>query len=164
MSIRVKKNYLIFDGTKFRCAIGKNGFIKEKCEGDGCSPIGTYKIDKVFYRKDRIKDICTDIETIEINPKDGWCDDQTQQQYNKLIQFPYSYSAEHLYRDDDIYNIICVLNHNQNPIVSGLGSAIFIHVASHSFTPTEGCIALRQSDLLNILSKITSNTEIVFGD
>ena len=164
MSLRVKKNYLIFNGIKFRCAIGKNGFIKEKCEGDGCSPIGTFKIEKIYYRKDRIRNIKSEIEIIEIDPNDGWCDDQNHQQYNKLIQFPFSYSAENLYREDNIYNIICVLNHNQNPTVKGLGSAIFIHVASDSFTPTEGCVALKQSDLLTILSKVTSNTEIVFGD
>ena len=164
MVLRVKKNYLIFDGKKYRCAIGKNGFIKEKFEGDGCSPIGSFKIERIFFRKDRVQKIQSKIETIEIDQKDGWCDDQNHHQYNKLIQFPFSYSAEHLYREDNMYNIICVLNHNQNPTVSGLGSAIFIHVASDLFTPTEGCIALEESDLLTILLKITPNTEIVFGD
>ena len=104
MVLRVKKNYLIFDGKKYRCAIGKNGFIKEKCEGDGCSPIGSFKIERIFFRKDRVQKIQSKIETIEIDQKDGWCDDQNHHQYNKLIQFPFL-----IVPSTSIVKIICII-------------------------------------------------------
>ena len=164
MSLRVQKNYLIFNNIKYRCAIGKNGFIKEKKEGDGCTPIGSFKFKKIFYRKDRIKNIHSKIQINEIKLDDGWCDDSNHEFYNQFIQFPFSYNAEHLYREDNLYNIICTLDHNQNPTVSGLGSAIFIHVASDSYKATEGCVALKQSDLLTILEKVDLNTQVIIGD
>ena len=55
----------------------------------------------------------------------GWCDDPTSKSYNKLVKFPFKYSAEKLYRKDNIYDLILVLNYNLNPIRKGKGSAIF---------------------------------------
>ena len=53
-----------------------------------------------------------DFQTIPINKNSGWCDDIRSTYYNKFIKFPFSYNAEFLYREDDIYNIICVINYN----------------------------------------------------
>ena len=90
--------------------------------------------------------------------------DPNQKEYNQLIQFPFSFSAEKLYREDSLYNLVCVLNYNINPITPGLGSAIFIHVANDDFKPTEGCVALKQEDLTYLLSFIDDKTEIILGD
>lgn len=90
--------------------------------------------------------------------------DPSQKEYNKLIRFPYNFSAEKLYRDDSLYNIVCVLNYNTNPIIPGLGSAIFIHVANDEYASTEGCVALKQKDLIFLLGLIDNNTEIILGD
>ena len=59
----------------------------------------------------------------------GWCNDPTSKQYNKLVYFSTSYRYEKLYRKENTYDIILVLNYNMNPIVKNKGSAIFIHVA-----------------------------------
>ena len=83
--------------------------------------------------------------------------------YNKKIKFPFSDSAEKLFRDDDRYDIVCVTNHNQNPIISGRGSAIFIHVASNNYSATAGCIALSLHDLTEILSTLNNASELHFG-
>ena len=161
MSIRIKKNYLIFNNIKYRCAIGKSGFTTNKREGDGCTPIGTYKINEILYRNDKIKKINTNIKTRKIQLTDGWCDDPKHILYNQMIRFPFDHTAEHLYRNDNLYDILCVLNHNQNPIVPEMGSAIFIHIAKKSYAPTEGCIALKQVELLDIISAINKDTKIV---
>ncbi len=36
---------------------------------------------------------------------------------------------KNLYRKDNIYDLIVVLNYNMNPIIKNKGSAIFIHIA-----------------------------------
>ena len=46
----------------------------------------------------------------------GWCDDPKSKKYNKLIKLPFNYSFEKLYRKENIYDIILVLNYNMNPI------------------------------------------------
>tara|TARA_B100001093_G_scaffold197990_2_gene190351 strand:- start:2246 stop:2740 length:495 start_codon:yes stop_codon:yes gene_type:complete len=164
MSIRVKKNYLIFKGKQFKCSIGKSGFSINKKEGDGCTPVGTFYIENVYYRADKIKSLETNINKVKINKIDGWCDDPSQKEYNQLINFPYDFSAEELYREDSLYNIVCVLNYNTNPVKPGIGSAIFIHVAKEGYKPTEGCIALKQEDLIFLLSFIDKKTKIILGD
>ena len=164
MCIRVKKNYLTFKDDQFQCSIGRSGFSENKKEGDGFTPIGTFYIEKIYYREDKIKNLDTKINKFIINESDGWCDDPSQKEYNQLIQFPFSFSAEKLYREDSLYNLVCVLNYNINPITPGLGSAIFIHVANDDFKPTEGCVALKQEDLTYLLSFIDDKTEIILGD
>ncbi len=90
----------------------------------------------------------------------GWCDDPISKDYNKLIRFPFKYSAEKLYRRDNIYDIILVLNYNFNPIIKNKGSAIFIHVAKRNYKLTKGCVAVRKKDLKKIVKQINKKTII----
>ncbi len=90
----------------------------------------------------------------------GWCDDPKSKLYNKLINFPFKYSAEKLYRKENTYDIILVLNFNLNPVRKNKGSAIFIHVAKKNFQPTQGCIALNKSDLIELVKSIKKNTVV----
>lgn len=141
----------IFTGPeiKFRCAIGKGGMTEaaEKREGDGASPIGEWEMRRVLYRADRIAPPETDLPCSPISKHDGWCDDPADPLYNRPVALPYPASHEKLWRDDHAYDIIVELGHNDNPPVSGLGSAIFLHVAKPDYAPTEGCIALSETDL-----------------
>ena len=91
----------------------------------------------------------------------GWCDDSRSKKYNKLIQFPFKYSAEKLYRHDNIYDILLVLNFNTNPVRRNKGSAIFIHIAKKKFEPTEGCVAVSKRNLKNIIEKINKKTTVM---
>ena len=163
MSMRIKNNYLVYNGKKYKCSIGRNGFSDEKKEGDGCTPIGVFQVTEILFRKDKLKHLITNYHLQVISPSDGWCDDPSSSYYNKKIKFPFSNSAEKLYRDDDRYDIVCVTNHNQSPIISGRGSAIFIHVASNDYSATAGCIALSLQDLTEILSTLTKTSDLHFG-
>ena len=90
----------------------------------------------------------------------GWCNDSHSKDYNKLIELPSIYSYEKLYKKENIYDIILVLNYNMNPVVKNRGSAIFIHVARKNYKKTEGCVALRKKHLLEIVKLMKSNTMI----
>ena len=93
----------------------------------------------------------------------GWCDDNASKLYNKLIKFPFKYSAEKLWKLKRIYDLIIVINYNLSPIIKNKGSAIFIHIARKNYSPTEGCIALNKKDLLFLLSKVNNKTKLIIN-
>ena len=160
MELLVKNNHLFVRGEKLQCAIGLNGLTENKREGDLSTPIGTFYFDKVYYRADRLGNMKFIIDSSVINKNDGWCDDQKSELYNRHIQFPFQKSAERLYRDDHIYDIICVLNYNTSPIIPGLGSAIFLHIAKPGFLGTKGCVAIERDALIAIATNLTADSTI----
>ena len=160
MIIINKSGYLKYKDFKFKCALGKAGIGEKKREGDNVTPTGTFKIVKIYYRSDRVKKISSKLRLIEITKNMGWCDDPNSKNYNKLINLPSKYSHEKLFKKNNIYNVIVVLNYNMKPIIKNKGSAIFIHIAKNNYQPTQGCIALKKNDLLKLLSKIGRNIKI----
>ena len=163
MIIVKKTGYIKYKNFEFRCALGKNGIKKKIKEGDNITPKGTFKIKTVYYRKDKVKKILTSIKIEKIKKNMGWCDDPRSATYNKLINLPNKYSYERLYRKDNIYDLIIVLNYNMSPVIKNKGSAIFIHVANNNYNPTRGCVALSKIDLLKILNNINKRTKIKIG-
>jgi len=103
------------------------------------------------------------LKKIKIKKNMGWCDDVNSKFYNKQIEINKKISYEKLYRKDNVYDIIVVLNYNINPIIKGKGSAIFLHVAKKNYKKTQGCIALKKNELLNLISKIKKNTQVKIG-
>ena len=161
MHILINKKFLIYNNYKVKCALGKRGIGNKNIEGDFITPKGVYKIKYLLYRKDRVKKIKSKLKKIIIKKDMGWCDDSKSILYNKLIKLPFNYKYEKLYRSNNIYDIILVLNYNMNPIKKNKGSAIFIHVAKKEYKKTDGCIAIKKRDLLQIIDKIKINTKVI---
>ena len=160
MIIVKKTGYLQYKNLKFRCALGKAGIKKKEKEGDNVTPKGIFKITSVYYRPDRIKNIITIIKKIKIKKNMGWCDDPDSHFYNQQISIPNKFNHEKLYRNDNLYDLILVLNYNTNPIIKNKGSAIFVHIAKKNYKKTKGCIALKKKNLIELISKIKKNTKI----
>ena len=164
MNITVKKNRLLtIANYKLKCSIGKSGIRKIKKEGDLATPKGTFKLGYLYYRKDRVKGIKTTIKKKIIKKNMGWCNDAKSKKYNKEIKFPFQYSAEKLYRKDNIYDLFINIKYNQTPVVKGKGSAIFLHLSSKKYRPTKGCVAIIKKDFIKILPLITNKTKISIG-
>lgn len=138
--------------TTMTAIIGKNGITRHKQEGDLCTPVGHFTLRKVYYRADRTPRPATVLPVFPINPQDGWCDDPTSPLYNHPVTRPSAARHEALWREDDVYNLIVVIGYNDSPAIPGKGSAIFIHLQRPEHTPTEGCVALTQCDLLKVLA------------
>jgi L,D-peptidoglycan transpeptidase YkuD (ErfK/YbiS/YcfS/YnhG family) len=138
-----------------RCALGPAGVkpAAEKREGDGASPAGVWPIREVWYRPDRAPPPATELRVHAMCRSDGWCDDPADPAYNRHVKLPYEASAERLWRDDEIYDIVVVLGHNDDPPVPELGSCIFLHICRPGFPPTEGCVAITRPDLEELLGK-----------
>ena len=159
MHILINKKYLTYNKLKIKCAIGKKGIGYKKKEGDLITPIGLFKIKYILYRKDRVK-ISTKLKKKFIKREMGWCDDPKSIHYNKLVKIPLAFRHEKLFKKENIYDIIIVLDYNMNPIKKNKGSAIFIHVAKNNFKKTEGCVAIKKLNLKKLLKEINKNTKV----
>lgn len=153
--------------ARYPCAIGISGAIAQadKREGDGRTPLGRFALRSVLYRADRL-DLPTSLSAqlqLPVRPlarDDGWCDQPGHPAYNRPVHHPLAASAEKLWREDGRYDIIVTLGHNDDPVIDGLGSAIFWHCAApdpdgrsaHGLLPTAGCVALLRDDLLACLT------------
>ena len=159
MHIIINENYLTYNKYKVKCAIGKRGIGLKRKEGDLITPKGEYKIKFILYRKDRLK-IKTNLKKIVIKRNMGWCDDPRSNKYNQLIKLPFKYNHEKLFRKENIYDVILVLNYNMRPVKKNKGSAIFIHIAKKDYKKTEGCVAIKKIHLLNIIKNILPNIKV----
>ena len=160
MNIELKNKFLYFQNYKLRCSIGKRGISSKKREGDYKTPRGNYKFKYVLYRKDRISNLNSKLKKIIIKKNYGWCDDPRSKNYNRLINFPFKYSAEKLWLKENTYDIILVMNYNLNPIIKFKGSAIFLHIAKKKYQNTKGCIAISKKNMKFLISKINKKTKI----
>jgi L,D-peptidoglycan transpeptidase YkuD (ErfK/YbiS/YcfS/YnhG family) len=66
-----------------------------------------------------------------------------------------------MWRDDALYDVVVEISHNDNPPIPGAGSAVFLHIAKPDYAATEGCVALKHADLLEILKDASPETKIV---
>lgn len=140
-------------GVACRCVLGKGGVrgLRIKREGDGASPLGIWPMRRVFFRPDRLAPPQTGLDLVPLAPHDGWCDDPADPLYNRPVSLPYPARHEQLWRDEPVYDLIVELGYNDDPVVPGLGSAIFLHLMHGDGRQTEGCIALDLHDLLDVL-------------
>ena len=161
MTIFVKnKHTLQIDEFKLRCCIGKKGSTRNKKEGDKKTPTGTYKIENLYFRKDRKEKPLTLLKCIEIKKNMGWCNDiRFPKKYNKLIKIQKTIRHEKLRRKDYKYDLFIPIKYNFNKPITGLGSCIFIHITKN-YKPTAGCIGLKEKDFLIMLKLIKKNSTI----
>ena len=159
MLIHLKnKDTLIVDDFRFKCCIGKNGLKKSKIEGDKCTPKGIFSIGTIYYRKDRVTKPSINLKTKIIKKNMGWCNDPKHKFYNKEIKINKSIRFEKLFRKDNKYDYLIVINYN-NKIIPYKGSAIFLHLTKN-YSPTSGCIAVKKKDFLILLKLINKKTKI----
>ena len=148
----------------FRATLGRAGLVRAKREGDHATPVGQFLMREVLYRPDRVSAPRTRLPFRSLAPQDGWCDDPADSRYNRRVRLPYPARAESLWREDRLYDLIVPLGYNDDPVVPGLGSAIFLHVARADFASTEGCIALALDDLLSVLEEADATSRVVVRD
>ena len=158
----VSPTQLRADDKEYACVVGKSGIRADKREGDGATPSGSYPLRACYYRPDRITPPpLTELPLIALSPADGWCDDPTHPLYNKPVKLPFSARHETLWREDHCYDLIIPLGYNDDPVIPGKGSAIFLHLMHDDGRATEGCVALRKADLVELLPQLSSTTKLV---
>ena len=149
-----RRGFITFKNYRIPCVFGRAGIIRQKKEGDGGTPKGFLRARRVYYKRGVVVRPKTKLPIKALRHNDGWCDDPNNKMYNKFVKLPFDGSYENLWRSDNLYNYIVVLDHNIRPVRKGKGSAIFLHVASEDFKPTEGCIAVSEKNMLQLLEHL----------
>ena len=151
-----------FQGRRFCCAVGRGGIGVKRGEGDGITPLGTYRLGGVGYRSDRVSFDAPALDCWPINLVDIWSDDPRDPRYNQEIRArSHRFSHEKLRRADPLYDIFAIVDYNWPDAKAGAGSAIFLHKWRKPRHPTEGCIAFDELDLVEILSGWTERSRLI---
>jgi L,D-peptidoglycan transpeptidase YkuD (ErfK/YbiS/YcfS/YnhG family) len=137
---------------------GRRGFASpgEKKEGDGRTPIGVYPLELAFgYAPESL----TKMVYRQALDDDVWVDDPDSPDYNRWVKRGETRAAsfEWMRRQDGLYRYGVVIGYNTNPVIMGLGSAIFLHVWKGRDKPTAGCIAVSADDLVGILGRLDAS-------
>jgi len=151
-----------WEGKSFPCRIGQGGTVDafDKREGDGATPRGIFPLRYGFYRPDRLPAPTSRLAFHPVTTADLWCDTPDHPAYNRWVKAPFSASHEDLMRDDIAYDLILVIGHNDDPPITGLGSAVFIHLDRPDHRSTLGCIAVEPDTLIAILRAASPGDEI----
>ena len=143
--------------------LGRTGFAAHKQEGDGATPIGSYRLIEGYFRADRITLPPTALPMHAITPDMGWCDDPVHAAYNRRVALPFAASHEALWREDHCYDLFLVIGYNTEHPQPGRGSAIFLHLLHDDGRPTAGCVAVSRETLLELLPELTPESWILLG-
>jgi len=150
-------------GSSTPAAVGRSGVKLGKREGDGATPAGTYPLVCVLYRPDRIAPPASHLPVRALACSDGWVDDPTDANYNRLVTLPYPASAERMWREDGLYDALVVIGYNTQPVIAGAGSAIFLHIATPDLSSTAGCIAIGKDVLFGLLPLLGAGSKITIS-
>lgn len=133
--------------------IGKRGFAPfgRKVEGDRKTPSGLFPLGTAFGYKAFAK---TKLDYRQATAKDCWVDDPRSPDYNRWVPIPppAGVSHEKMRRADELYRLGLVIRYNEDPVVPGKGSAIFLHIRRTDRVGTAGCVALLPAEVAALLA------------
>jgi L,D-peptidoglycan transpeptidase YkuD (ErfK/YbiS/YcfS/YnhG family) len=159
-SAETSQGWAMLGARRWRCTVGEGGIREDKVEGDAATPAGEYPLRRIYFRNDRLVLPKVRLPARPISEHDGWCDDPRSATYNRLVHVPNDWSAEKMWREDGLYDLVVVVGYNDDPPEGEWGSAIFLHIAREDYAPTKGCVALSQADLLELMPLIGPQTRL----
>jgi L,D-peptidoglycan transpeptidase YkuD (ErfK/YbiS/YcfS/YnhG family) len=160
---RPSQGWLVAGPQILPVALGRGGIKANKFEGDGGTPRGTFHPVRVWWRNDRHPQPKTHLPTRAIRHNDAWSEDPADRHYNRAVERKEGDDGDRLMRADHLYDFIIEIDHNTRPRIAGRGSAVFLHLARENFSPTAGCVGLTRRAMLQLLSRLGTQTRIVIG-
>lgn len=130
--------------------VGKDGVSENSSESNSHTPKGIFDLEFAFGTEP-LENLS--IEYKQINENCYWIDDPESELYNQWVESENIYwnSAEHLIEYPESYKYAVSINYNMTPVVPYAGSAIFLHCNDLNYDYTAGCIAIAESNMLDIL-------------
>jgi L,D-peptidoglycan transpeptidase YkuD (ErfK/YbiS/YcfS/YnhG family) len=148
-------------GGPYPARVGRNGIRKNRREGDGTTPIGTFRIGRVMYGNEPNPGVKFRYQRLRCG--DWWNEDPSSPTYNTLRRLrcgqqpPFRATGLGMWQERTAYPHLAVVEFNMNPVVPGRGSGIFLH--AQTGRPTNGCISLRRVDLARVLRWLSPSAE-----
>jgi L,D-peptidoglycan transpeptidase YkuD (ErfK/YbiS/YcfS/YnhG family) len=140
-------------GGPYPARVGHNGLRRNRREGDGTTPIGTFPIGRVMYGNDPNPGVRFQYRRLRCG--DWWVEDPASPAYNTFRHVacgskpPFKTTTPDMSKERTAYSHLAVVEFNMRPVVPGRGSGIFLHAQTGS--ATNGCISLRRTDLVRVL-------------
>jgi L,D-peptidoglycan transpeptidase YkuD (ErfK/YbiS/YcfS/YnhG family) len=140
----------------WRADLGRTGVARNRREGDGTTPLGTFAFGPVMYGVGRDPGVRFRYHRLVCG--DWWDEDPASPTYNTFRHVrcgsvpPFGGGSEALWRARAAYLHFAEIRFNSDPVVAGRGSAIFLHVSLGR--PTNGCVALRRARLVSLLRRL----------
>jgi len=157
------RGWLVAGPLRFACALGPAGIVRDKREGDGATPAGRFRLLWGYYRPDRRRPAAGRVALQPMRPDQGWCEDPASGRYNRPVRLPAADCTDRMRREDDLYDLVFVLDHNFTRRTKGRGSAIFLHVARPDLAPTAGCVAISAADMRKLAPRLARGAEMWIG-
>jgi len=128
-----------------------------KKEGDGKSPAGIFRLSAAFgYAAQRPPE--WKMPYMGITPSVECIDDAQSKFYNRVLDraavAPDWSSSEQMLRPDGLYRWGVMVDHNADPVTTGAGSCIFLHIWLGPGQGTTGCTAMSQELLEALLARL----------
>lgn len=126
-----------------------------KIEGDNRVPAGIFRLGPAFGYAPARSASWIKLHYVPVTKTTEGVDDPGSQYYNQLVDRSKVAradwrSSEQMRRADDLYKWGVFVAHNP-AAASGAGSCIFLHIWKSSSTPTTGCTAMAERDLVELL-------------
>jgi L,D-peptidoglycan transpeptidase YkuD (ErfK/YbiS/YcfS/YnhG family) len=140
-------------GGPYTARVGRNGIRKNKHEGDGSTPAGTFPVGRKMYGNSPNPGVS--YPYVHLRCGDWWVEDSKSPAYNTFQRIgcgprpPFKVTTPDLSMSPRAYAHFAVIEYNMHPVVRGRGSGIFLHVQIGK--ATSGCISLRRSALIHVL-------------
>jgi L,D-peptidoglycan transpeptidase YkuD (ErfK/YbiS/YcfS/YnhG family) len=138
----------------FQARVGRNGLSSNRHEGDGTTPAGTFTIGATMYGNSANPGVRYRYRKLRCG--DWWSEDPASPTYNTFQHVtcgkrpPFKVETPGMWQQPNAYPYLAVIEFNMRPVVPGRGSGIFLHAQTGG--PTNGCVSLRRSELVRVLS------------
>ena len=136
--------------------VGRNGVLRNHREGDGTTPLGTFRITGAFGLG---ASATTNLSYRRLRVDDCWISDVADPAYNTRVRRPRCATPNEDLRRIAMagpYEFALTTDYNSSPVVVGKGSAIFIHVHSYDGSgqtrPTSGCVSVSRTVMKRLLA------------
>ena len=139
-------------GGPWPARLGRSGLSTQKREGDGATPVGTFALGGTVYGIAPNPGVRLRYHRLVCG--DWWDEDPASPAYNTFQHVAcgatpaFGGDSEALWRISPQYRYFAVVDYNAHPVVTGRGSAIFLHVAVGA---TAGCVSLPEAQLVRLL-------------
>jgi L,D-peptidoglycan transpeptidase YkuD (ErfK/YbiS/YcfS/YnhG family) len=148
----------------WRGRVGYNGLSAHRREGDGTTPLGTFRIGPTVYGI--AANPGTTLRYHRLVCGDWWDEDAGSPAYNEFRHVacgrapPFGGGSEALWQATVAYRYFAVIEYNAAR-VPGRGSGIFLHVdTGHA---TNGCVSLPRSELVRVLRWLRPGASITIA-
>lgn len=143
-------------------AIGSKGLGKQK-EGDKKTPVGIFRFTDAFGIRE---DPGSVIPYVRVDDSWWWVGDADSAHYNRFVSTRDTLrdwadgTSEHIITFGSVYHYVLALNYNTERIPHA-GSAIFLHCLRSPGSPTAGCIAIPEENMVQVLRTVDKTCSVI---